>query len=503
MNVNANEGKKFTKSTALQGLIVFFLNFAVLLGLLVLFVWIDYRRGYARYMSDNLPVLFFTVGCLFLLYWIVYLYYYFGNKSFLSEMKNIWLIFLAMDLCLGVFHLCDFLGVYTRPFALFALLALFLVNYRDSLFLNIIFSLVTFLTDVFLHYSYFTTQGIVNEYFSIFMICLLGGTFAIFFAQRINTRFSVLGVLPIVMLPSIFILSLLEVTAFDKFQLETYVTHVEFILLACVFSTAIFMLVLPLFERVFRCLTVFRLHEMTGQNVKLLRRLKNEAPGTYNHSIVVAQLAETCAAAIGEDSELARAAAYYHDVGKLHQPEYFTENQSEHNLHNELAPELSADIIRSHTKDGYDLLNAARLPRFFAEVALQHHGTMPITYFYTKALRMSDGSIKIEDYSYTGPKPKSKIAAIIMIADSCEAAARSMPDRSAEKVEKVVRSIIQQRMDMEQFSECEINMNELQIIKNTLVGALSGVYHHRIKYPDVRFTRSGVEDNGGSIHDRD
>lgn len=502
MNINVNEGKKFTGSTAFRGIVVFLLNFAVLLGLLVLFVWIDHRSGYANYISDNLSVLFFTVGCLFLLYWIVYLYYYFGDKAFLGEMKNIWLIFLTIDLCLAIFHVCDFLDVYTRPFALFALLILFLVNYRDSVFLNIVFSLFTFLTDVFLHYDYFS-QGIANEYFSVFMICLLGGTFAVFFAQRINTRVSVLGVLPIIMLPSIFILSLLEVASFDTFNLELYITHVEFMLLACVFSTAFFMLILPIFEWMFRRLTVFRLHEMTGQNVKLLRRLKNEAPGTYNHSIVVAQLAETCAAEIGEDPELARAAAYYHDVGKLHQPEYFTENQAEHNLHNELAPELSADIIRSHTKDGYDLLNAARMPRFFADVALQHHGTMPITYFYTKALRMSDGAIKIEDYSYTGPKPKSKIAAIIMIADSCEAAARAMPDRSAEKVEKTVRSVIQQRMDMEQFSECEITMNELQIIKNTLVSALSGVYHHRIKYPDVRFTRSGVEDNGGSIHDRD
>jgi hypothetical protein len=171
-------------------------------------------------------------------------------------------------------------------------------------------------------------------------------------------------------------------------------------------------------------------------------------------------------------------------------------------MHDELTPELSADIIRSHTKDGADLLRTYRMPEFFADVAEQHHGTMPITYFYTKALRMSDGEIKIEDYSYEGPKPVSKIAAIIMIADACEASTRSLQDRSAKNVESMVRNIIQQRMDLEQFSECDLSMNELQIIKDTLVGALTGIYHHRIKYPDVRFTRSGVEDNGGTIYDR-
>ena len=137
-------------------------------------------------------------------------------------------------------------------------------------------------------------------------------------------------------------------------------------------------------------------------------RLKTEAPGTFNHSLVVAQLAETCALALGEDAELARAVAYYHDVGKLKQPDCFTENQTGYNIHNELTPELSADIIRSHANDGYDLLTAAHLPKIFADVAREHHGTLPIKYFYAKANKLAGGDANVRDYAYFGPKPSTK-----------------------------------------------------------------------------------------------
>ena len=173
----------------------------------------------------------------------------------------------------------------------------------------------------------------------------------------------------------------------------------------------------------------------------MIKRLKAEAPGTYNHSVVVSQLAEACAVEIGEDGELARAAAYYHDVGKLVKPEMFTENQSDYNIHNELSPELSADIIRSHTRDGAKLIKKQHLPDFLADVAVQHHGTLPIKYFYAKALKMSDGEISMANYSYVGPVPQSRIAAIIMIGDAAEAAARSLPNRTPASIEALVGSL--------------------------------------------------------------
>ena len=208
--------------------------------------------------------------------------------------------------------------------------------------------------------------------------------------------------------------------------------------------------------------------------------------GTFNHSIVVAHLAEACAIALNEDTALARAVAYYHDVGKLRQPEYFTENQVGFNPHSELSPELSVDIIRSHAKDGYDIVKKYGLPQEIADVCIQHHGTMPMMFFYARALKMTDGELNIEDFSYPGPKPQTKIAAIIMIADASEAISRTLPDRSPENVETAVREIIEERMDLEQFDECDVTMKDLSIIKETIVNCLSGVYHSRVQYPKLK-----------------
>ena len=255
-------------------------------------------------------------------------------------------------------------------------------------------------------------------------------------------------------------------------------------------STVIFLAVLPIYEYSFNCLTSFRLRELTSSDAKLLKKLKEEAPGTYNHSMMVAQLAEASAAAIGENVDYARAAALYHDVGKLHYPEHFTENQGDYNLHDELTPELSADIIRSHANDGYTLIRNQRLPDFFADVAIEHHGTMPIRYFYAKALKMTDGELNIEDFSYMGPKPQTKIAAIIMICDASEAAVRAANARTPEEAEEAIRSVIEERMDLEQFSECDVTMADLTKIRQALVDALTGVYHHRIKYPNIKYRRT-------------
>ena len=228
---------------------------------------------------------------------------------------------------------------------------------------------------------------------------------------------------------------------------------------------------------------------LTSSYAKLIKKLKENAPGTYNHSVVVAQLVEACAREIGENSELARAAAFYHDIGKLKGPEMFAENQTDYNFHNELTPELSVDIIRNHSRDGAKLIKKYRLPEFFADVALQHHGTMPIKYFYAKALKMSDGGLNMSNYSYRGPKPASKIAAIIMIADSSEAAVRSLRDRSPANVESLVRNLINERLDMEQFDDCNITMRELTLIKNTIVNQLTGVYHSRVEYPKLSISK--------------
>ena len=225
-----------------------------------------------------------------------------------------------------------------------------------------------------------------------------------------------------------------------------------------------------------------------------MRELKERAFGTFNHCIVVAHLAEACAIALDEDTALARAAAYYHDVGKLRQPEYFTENQSGYNPHNELSPELSVDIIRSHAKDGSELIRARRLPKVLADVALQHHGTMPIKYFYAKALKMTDGEVNIEDYSYAGPKPQTKIAAIIMIADASEAIsryaarphARARGGRRPRDHRRARRSGPIRRVRHYDARSDRYQRGDRELP--------DGVYHSRIRYPKLKLGRTQEEE---------
>ena len=328
---------------------------------------------------------------------------------------------------------------------------------------------------------------------------------AIFLCGYAKTRFRVVSVGVFIVIPmdiAIFLLeisTLLDGSAGGLSAWQSIFLHMGYGLFGGVMSTVIFLALLPVFEVVFNCLTVYRLRELTGSDAKILKKMKEEAPGTYNHSRMVAQLAEACAAAIGENVDQARAAAMYHDVGKLHYPEHFTENQGEYNLHDELTPELSADIIRSHAKDGYTLIKANHLPDFLADIAIQHHGTMPIRYFYAKALKMTDAELNIEDFSYMGPKPQTKLAAIIMIADASEAAVRAVDARKPEQAEKAIRAVIEERMDLEQFSECDITMSDLTKIRHALVYTLTGVYHHRIKYPNIKYKRTEGGTKGENV----
>ena len=161
-------------------------------------------------------------------------------------------------------------------------------------------------------------------------------------------------------------------------------------------------------------------------------------------------------------------------------------NQSGKNPHDELSPELSTDIIRSHAKDGAELIRRRRLPEVFADAAEQHHGTLPIRYFYMKASKFTDGKLGIENFSYYGPKPQNKVNAIIMICDACEAKVRTVNNRTHENVDKAVKEIIEERMELDQFNECDITIKELDIIRNTITNTLSGVYHERVKYPKLK-----------------
>jgi putative nucleotidyltransferase with HDIG domain len=228
------------------------------------------------------------------------------------------------------------------------------------------------------------------------------------------------------------------------------------------------------------------LYELTDHRSKLIKELQSRAPGTFQHTLSVATLVETCSSAIGENPLLARACAYYHDIVKIKNPSYFTENQQGHNPHNEITPELSTDIIRGHVRDGAELIRKSGLPDVLADAAEQHHGTTLIRFFYAKAKKYTDGNLELEDFCYYGPKPQTKISAIIMICDAAEAKARTISNRTHENVDKAVKEIIEERIDMEQFTECDLTLRELDVIRNAITNGLAGVYHERVKYPKLK-----------------
>ncbi|MFC4183646.1 HDIG domain-containing metalloprotein [Saccharococcus thermophilus] len=252
-----------------------------------------------------------------------------------------------------------------------------------------------------------------------------------------------------------------------------------------VFSSILTIGLLPVLEAGFGILSPMKLIELSNPNHPLLRKILTEAPGTYHHSIMVANLAEAACEAIGANGLLARVACYYHDIGKTKRPRYFIENQIGGNPHDHLSPQLSKNIILAHVADGVAMLKKHRMPREIIDIAEQHHGTTLLKYFYHKALQQT-GDASPEEFRYPGPKPQTKEAAIVSIADSVEAAVRSLSNPSKEKIEKIVRSIIADRLQDNQLNECDITLKELEIVARTLCETLNGVFHSRIEYPEIR-----------------
>ena len=245
---------------------------------------------------------------------------------------------------------------------------------------------------------------------------------------------------------------------------------------------------LSMWENMFDIITPARLHELANTNHPLLKKMMTTAPGTYHHSMMTASLAEGAAEAIGANALLARTGAMYHDVGKLRRPLYFRENQNGHNIHDTLTPEESAGYIIAHQKDAEAYLSRYRMPSEIRKIANEHHGTTLVAYFYHKAkqLQTQDGEPVIERlFRYQGGLPSSKESAIVMLADSCEAAVRSMNEPTREEVSEMVRRIVQGKMDEGQLKLSPLTLEEINKIERSFLVTLSGLMHERIRYPGV------------------
>ena len=244
---------------------------------------------------------------------------------------------------------------------------------------------------------------------------------------------------------------------------------------------------LPYLESAFSITSMIKLLELSNPNHFLLKRLLLEAPGTYHHSLMVGNLAEASAESIGANPLLVRVGAYYHDIGKLKRPEYFVENQRGfENPHEKIAPALSALIITSHVKDGLEYARDAHLPEVVNDFIAQHHGNSLTRYFYGRALEEDrDGTISEDSFRYEGPKPQSKEVALVMLADSVEAAIRSLQEPTDAKIREMVKKIIKDKLNDGQLESCDLTFKDLDTITQSFCTILEGMYHKRIEYPEV------------------
>ena len=265
----------------------------------------------------------------------------------------------------------------------------------------------------------------------------------------------------------------------------------------------------PALEQTFRLTTAMSWLELTDLNHPLLMRLSMEAPGTYEHSQAVARLAEASAERIGANASMCRTCAYFHDIGKLVKPEYFTENmRTERNPHDDLAPTMSALILIAHVKEGVDLALKHNLNQHIIEVIQQHHGNSVVRYFYNRALRQQEQAreesrsvrhaneddipeVRVENFRYSGPLPQTKESAIISLADAVESASRSMEKPTPQRIEELVNEIVDDRMVDHQLDDCELTFHELREVVESFCFTLNSMLHRRIAYPKKVLTPSG------------
>jgi len=332
-----------------------------------------------------------------------------------------------------------------------------------------------------------------------FIIILLVGCFTVFIASIVKKRLFTwyLGVI---------ISFIYFIIIFTVFKINNY-THQQFInsvligTLNGIASVIISRGFLPLFEHIFNLLTEYRLLELSDLNSPIMKKLLIEAPGTYHHSIMVANLAETAALSIGANPLLARVGAYYHDIGKIENPEYFIENQfGNESKHDKIKPSISSSIVKSHLKYGVELAKKLRLPSEIIDIIKQHHGTTVITYFYKKALEEiseEDRTSIITNYQYEGPKPQSKEAAIVMLADTVEAASRTLKKPSHPRIVSLVKEIINNRFLEGELEECQLTLRDLNKIAQSFIQVLSGRFHSRIEYPEKKEIEK-LEKNGNN-----
>ncbi|HHT84066.1 MAG: HDIG domain-containing metalloprotein [Christensenellales bacterium] len=394
------------------------------------------------------------------------------NPKLLAVILSAFVLTLILSFLFG-----SLISVYIMPLTLCGLFIGILIDKKIAVMANIMLITAFFICFCILYDAARVAQIAVSM-----LSGMIAGTYMILMMEKTYTRmkflFNGVAVSLLIIPVAIFI------SAITNPQYNDILFVGLWAFLSVLLSVSLFITLLPVFERVFRLSTNFGLQEICSFDAKLLKRLSAEAPGTFNHSLAVGNLAQLCALAIGENPQLARAGAYYHDIGKLKEPLCFVENQKDYNPHDDFIPEVSVSIITSHTKYGYELIKRERLPDIIADIALEHHGTTPVNYFYNKVKKLTEEQVEKKDFSYAGPIPSNKISAIIMIVDTVEAATRAQSFTDVKHLRELIHKLIEEKRQLGQFDNCDLTFKQLKKIEDTLVEAMPGIFHSRISYEE-------------------
>ncbi|MDQ0058364.1 HD family phosphohydrolase [Paenibacillus harenae] len=402
-----------------------------------------------------------------------------------SQLLMLWLVFLINMITIQIVALTQtdsaaYVG-FLAPAAMGTMLITLLLDIHLAIVSSILFAIMG---SILLN----TSQHQIFDFEYGFFIIAVSFA-AIFSIHRASQRSTILkaGIM-VSLFGSLSVIAMMLLN--EQLERMPFIYSVSFAFASGLVTAVLVIGLMPFFEITFGILSALKLVELSNPNHPLLRKLLTETPGTYHHSVMVGNLSEAAAEAIGADGLLCRVGSFYHDIGKTKRPNYFIENQTNiENPHDTIDPKLSKSIIVAHARDGVDLLKGHNIPKPIRDIAEQHHGTTSLKYFYHKAYKQAEEqgtppTFTEDDFRYPGPKAQSKEAAVVGIADCVEAAVRSLRNPTVEQIEAMIHKIIKSRLDDNQYNECDLTLKELDKIAQSLKESVIGIFHSRIEYPD-------------------
>jgi len=378
--------------------------------------------------------------------------------------------------------------VFIIPFPAFAILTAVVVSVRFSIIQN-------FIVSVFLSFVYTLSLNSFSEIFNyfnflFFLVAFISASIGVISYINIRKRFHFIRSGIIIGLSGALVILFFDFATSNiksNYPDITALAYISMLLNGFLLSPIFTIGLLPFFETIFKITTDYKLIELSDLNLPIFKDMLVKTPGTYQHSIVVGNLAENAAELIGINPLLVRAGAYYHDIGKMNKPEYFIENQTfpEENVHSKIKPILSSSIIKSHIKVGLEMANTLKLPQEIKDIIQQHHGTSLIKIFYLQALEEAGENdiILEEDFRYPGPKPQTKEAAIVTLADVVEASCRALQNPTLNRIEETIHTVITNKIIEGELDESNLTLREIKIVEKTFYKIITTLYHSRIKYP--------------------